>query len=247
MSWNFLWRRRTFLWENNLIVECLAKLEGITLGEEVDRWWWLPEDSGIFSINSSYRVLVDMVLLEDGLSEEVEESFAKLWKSPAPSKVVTFSWLEIIDRIPTRSNLAWRHVLAPGESRECVFCAHGEETSTHLFVHCEVAVLIWRKLMDWLEVSFITPQHLLIHFDCWNAACNSRRLLKAFKLIWHAVIWSIWKEMNARIFNNQIKHFEVVVDEIKALSWYWAMSRLQMPSCLFYEWTWNPKECIIRR
>lgn len=172
---------------------------------------------------------------------------AKLWKSSAPSKVVAFSWLAIIDRIPTRSNLDRRHALAPGEPRECALCGHGEETTAHLLVHCDVVVMIWRKLMDWLEINFITPQHLLMHFDCWSEACNSRRLLKAFWLIWHAVVWSIWKERNARIFKNQAKHFDEVLDEIKALSWYWAMSRLRKPSCLFYEWTLNPKECLNRR
>lgn len=86
-----------------------------------------------------------------------------------------------------------------------------------------------------------------MHFDCWSEACISRRLLKAFWLIWHAAVWSIWKERNARIFKNQAKHVDEVVDEIKVLSWYWTMSRLRTPPCLFYEWTWNPKECMNRR
>jgi len=188
------------MWELNLVATCLASLVGIMLGEEEDRWWWLPDESGAFSVKSSYRILENLVLLDVGLSAEEEGIFVKLWKSPAPSKVVAFSWLAFIDRIPTRSNLAFRHILANGDPSVCVLCGQGEETTSHLFLHCDVAVLIWRKVMDWLDINFITPRNLFMHFVCWSEACNSRRLLKAFWLIWHAVIWAIWKERNARIF-----------------------------------------------
>jgi len=217
------------------------------LGEEEDSWRWLPEESGAFSVNSSYRVLENLVLLDVGLSAEEEGGFVMLWKSPAPSKVVAFSWMAIIDRIPTRSNLTFRHILAHRDPSVCVLCGQGEEMTTHLFLHCDVVVLIWRKIMDWLDINFITPCNLFIHFACWTDACNSRRLLKTFLLIWHAVIWVIWKKRNARIFSNQAKNFDEVVDEIKALSWCWGLSRLRIPSCLFYKWTWNPGECLNRR
>lgn len=64
---------------------------------------------------------------------------------------------------------------------------------------------------------------------------------KVFLLIWCATIWLIWKERNARIFTNKEKEVEEVVDEIKAVSWVWTLSRLKIASFLFYEWTWNPR------
>jgi len=57
----------------------------------------------------------------------------------------------------------------------------------------------------------------------------------------------IWKERNARIFKNQYKDHGEVVDDIKGLSWCWSLSRLRIASCLFYEWCWNPKECLNRK
>jgi len=192
-------------------------IEGVILGEVNDKWRWTPEDSGIFLVSSSYRVLEGMIL-EDGLNALEEGVFCNLWKSPAPSKVVAFSWMALLDRIPTLSNLAFRHVLAQEDPRSCVMCGHGEETTTHLFLHCEVAWLFWRKLLDWLGVNFITPENLLMHFACWSDEVNSRCLRKAFWLIWHASIWSIWRERNARIFKNQFKSVDDVVDDVKALS-----------------------------
>ena len=44
---------------------------------------------------------------------------------------------------------------------------------------------------------------------------------------------------NAWIFKNQFKNYDEVVDDIKALSWCWSLSRLRIASCLFYEWCWN--------
>jgi len=59
---------------------------------EEDRWRWGLEESGIFSVKSTYDKLVGLVLEEDLWSMEEKSVFAKLWKSLAPSKVVAFSW-----------------------------------------------------------------------------------------------------------------------------------------------------------
>jgi len=48
------------------------------------------------------------VLLEDDLVALEERMFGDLWKSPTPSKVIVFSWMALLDRIPTRSNLVVR-------------------------------------------------------------------------------------------------------------------------------------------
>jgi len=86
------------------------------LGFEEDRWRWCLEESGRFSVKSSCGKLEGMVLREDLWSEEDKSVFSKLWKSPAPSKVVAFSWKLLHDRIPTRANLAVRNVL-PSETK----------------------------------------------------------------------------------------------------------------------------------
>jgi len=59
---------------------------------------------------------------------------------------------------------------------------------------------------------------MFVHFDCWSGEVILKRLKKGFWLIWHASIWMIWKERNARIFKNQFKNYDEIVDDIKALS-----------------------------
>lgn len=80
-SWNLSWRREPFLYENNLIENLLHLIGGVSLGEEVDNWIWLPEDGGVFSVCSSYRVLEEIMVLEGGLSVEEERAFVNLWRS----------------------------------------------------------------------------------------------------------------------------------------------------------------------
>jgi len=49
------------------------------------------------------------------------------------------------------------------------------------------------------------------------------------------------------MIKQRIKDVHEIADEIKVVSWFWALSRLKIASFLFYEWTWNLRECLNRR
>lgn len=59
-----------------------------------------------FSVNSSYKKLERLFLLDGNLSKDEELVFGGLRKSGAPSKGLAFAWTLLLDRIPTRVNLA---------------------------------------------------------------------------------------------------------------------------------------------
>lgn len=42
-------------------------------------------------------------------------------------------------------------------STDCAWCEGVVETSTRIFLHCELVYYVWRKLMSWLGVNFIIP------------------------------------------------------------------------------------------
>lgn len=102
--------------------------------------------------------------------------------------MVAFSWMAFLDRIPTGSNLVSRQVLTLGEPRGCALCDHGDETITHLFLHCEVASSIWRKIMDWLGINFTNPHNLCSHFACGSDMTTPSQFLKPFWLIFAGVM-----------------------------------------------------------
>lgn len=135
------------MWKEDLFGNLLLELDGFEGFHEEDVWKWRLEESGNFTVKSSYDKLESSILLEDEWRVEDRKVFSCLWKSPAPSKVVAFSWKAILNCIPSRLNLALRYVLPEEVETMCVLCGEGEESTLHLMLHSEVASKVWSKLM----------------------------------------------------------------------------------------------------
>ncbi|PNX92879.1 cytochrome p450 [Trifolium pratense] len=65
----------------------------------------------------------------------------------------------LLDRIPTRSNLALRG-LPVGSNTYCPFCNSGTETTAHLFLHCATTTKVWYAIARWIGNSLILPPSL---------------------------------------------------------------------------------------
>lgn len=207
-NWDFSWRRDLFVWEEDLVDAMLEDLNGFVFSDVEDDWRWSLEEDGTFSVKSMYSKLETLMVREESLDELERRVFKHIWKSPAPSKVVVFSWKLLHDRIPTKINLAIRNCFPPDTSYECVWCNNTAEDATHLFLHCEGVKVVWCKIMEWLDFNFIIPPNLFILWECWNGAVLNNKTRKGVRIIWHAVIWSIWKARNDRIFNNAVIEVE---------------------------------------
>lgn len=130
-------------------------------------------------------------------------------------------------------------------SRACTFCDRVDESSIHLFLHCDVAGRVWQGIMGWWErVELISPNFFLL-WEVWSGGERNKRIRNGLRLIWHATIWVMWKARNDKVFNNCNSEVGDMVDDIKVVSWRWALDRISMPPCMFYEWCWNPRECIL--
>jgi len=173
----------------------------------------------------------------ENISELEEEVFRLVSRSPAPSKVIAFSWKLLMDRIPSKQNLDLQNCLGNDANVNCVFCEAVVETSSHLFLHCLVINQVWTSVMNWLEFNFVTHPNLFVHFACWSDMANSKKIRRGFWLIWHAVVWVIWRKRNDRIFNNKVKGVEEMVEDVKGMSWFWVLSKLKVASSLLYDWS----------
>jgi len=58
----------------------------------------------------------------------------------------------------SQQRLTWQGEMSYRASLNCVFCGGGEESSSHIFLHCDV-----------VNISFLIPHSLFVHFECWNA------------------------------------------------------------------------------
>lgn len=232
-DWNFNWRRRLFVWEDELLNNLLLDLHGFEVSLEEDVWCWKLEKGGCFTVSFIYKKLAEASLAKEVWGEAENRVFAQIWKSPTPSKVVALSWKGLLNRVPTTGNLLRRNALPPNASPNCVLCNEAVESANHLFLHCFVTWKIWVKLQSWLEVNVITPSNLFSHWRCWDGQLsNWKELKRGMRLIWHTAIWTIWNCRNNIIFKNGGVEVEEVVEDIKMLSWKW----LKIQPCLYYEW-----------
>lgn len=171
-DWNFIWRRKLFVCEEDLLRNLLLDFHGFVRTQGVDDWKWKLEDDSSFSVRSTYKKLEVLARMGNDLGVEEKTVFGQIWKSPAPSMVVALSWKSLFNRIPTRSNLAHRNVLLPNDDLSCVLCDLEVESTNPLFVHCDVQV------KQWFEVEFITPHNLFSHWLCWNGEVWYKRVLE---------------------------------------------------------------------
>jgi hypothetical protein len=246
VNWLFSWRRPLFQWENTLVTQLRELLVEVVLTMEEDFWCWNPDPEESFSVNSCYKLLVQELSTESELEEETLTVFNQIWESPAPSKVIAFSWQLLYDRITTRSNLDARGMIRPEDPKECVGCVGVVESSTHLFVHCPSAISVWYGIFRWLGLVIIAPPSLSVLFEVFRGAARNKKLRQGFLLIWHVTIWAIWKARNSSIFAGGAVVINEIVDEIKVLSWKWCLARLKVRPSLFYEWSWDPGDCLQR-
>lgn len=153
-------------------------------------WRWRLGEDGVFTVNSCYKLLEGLWLVDGELNGLEKVVFDYLWKSLG-SKVLAFVWATLLNRIPTRGNLAAGGVLEEDSSRSCVLFRVRDETEVHLFLHCEEVQRVWKKLMSWLNCNLIIPNNLLMHLKCWSKAVSTEKLRQGFWLISHASYWVI--------------------------------------------------------
>ena len=135
----------------------------------------------------------------------------------------------------------------PEENSLCPLCDREDESSLHLFLHCEVASSVWLRIMVWLDRVFLIPPNLFVHWECWSGGERKKEVKKGLWLIWHTIAWVMWKARNDKIFKGKSYMIEDLVEEIKVLFWRWFLDRMRVLVCLFYEWGWNPQACFERK
>jgi hypothetical protein len=176
--WSLSWRRALFQWETDLLDKLLQILDFVNLTLVEDVWRWVPDPNGFFTVSSAYNLLVKELRTSNGLAPDVALVFEQIWESPAPSKVIVFSWQLLYDRIPTKCNRDHRSILSPDVSRDCVGCVGFVESSTRLFLHCSSAIAIWYELFKWLGVVIVIPPNFSFFLKCLEARLEIEKSAK---------------------------------------------------------------------
>jgi hypothetical protein len=90
LRWNFIWRRRLFVWEETLVEEIVGVLREVNLTALEDRWCWIHDTNGEFSVKFTYAHVFNLMIERGSFSQAQASAFKAVWKCPAPSKVQLF-------------------------------------------------------------------------------------------------------------------------------------------------------------
>jgi hypothetical protein len=138
------------------------------------------ETSSVYTVRSAYNFLNNQSPLENAVP------VPDLWHKDVPLKVVLIAWRLFRDRLSTKDNLFRRRVLDT-EAQICVGGCGPVETSSHLFLHCNLFGSVWNHNFQWLGVSAVMPAAVVDHFIQFiyiGGAAKSRRSI--LQVIWFA-------------------------------------------------------------
>jgi len=123
-----------------MIGECRRLLDNFVLQTEVvDRWQWLHDRAGGYTVRGAYYILTSQVQhLGDDIGDLV-------WHKHVPVKVSILAWRLLRDMLPTKYNLLRRGVLQQ-MAIQCVTGCGDTETASHLFFHCKIFGTLWQHM-----------------------------------------------------------------------------------------------------
>ncbi|CAN1163492.1 Putative ribonuclease H protein At1g65750 [Linum perenne] len=158
---------------------------------------WAHSKHGGYSVSSGYRMWLNNM---SGFGEfEVTGPWKNLWNTHVPPKLKIMAWRLARDIIPTRDTLRQRHIQVPDQ---CGICGHSIETNDHLFLECDFAKECWERVQLMPFTEELRREHTT--FQEWLAACintgNSDQVEKVM-----ALLWSVWRERNARVWRDEHK------------------------------------------
>jgi len=137
-----------------------------------------------------------------------------------------------------------QQVLQATESA-CLSGCGSNETTSHLFLECDVFASLWYHVWQWLRISSVSSGDIRHHLQQFTTMSGFPRLTHPFfRIIWFATVWAIWKERNNRVFQNKVSVPSVVVEKVKLISFLWLKSNKANFSYRFHDWWKHPLLCM---
>ncbi|RVW66276.1 putative ribonuclease H protein [Vitis vinifera] len=115
-----------------------------------------------------------------------------VWNSQIPFKVQSFIWLVAHKKVNTNDMLQVRRPYKALNPDICILCMKHGESADHIFLQCSLTIRLWHR-----------------GISLWQAANI-------------ALIRIVWRERNARIFEDKARNSESLWDSIVFLASLWA-------------------------
>jgi len=150
---------------------------------EGDKLVWNPSKRGFFEVKSNYGVLIR----KNGPSFP----WKSIWRIKALTRVAFSVWLAVLVKILTHNNLQKRNVVV---IEWYCMCKKNGESIDHLLLHCEVVRDLWSYILILRTVLELLTS--------WGASVGYGHAKEAWRLAPLCLLWCIWRERNARLFED---------------------------------------------
>ncbi|KAF5206916.1 hypothetical protein FRX31_003493 [Thalictrum thalictroides] len=231
-QWNLQIRRTPFDWEVDELNALQACLNGVIFDGDPDRWRWTRTSNGAFSVRSMYQKLED-----DGIQVNPGFTFPMklVWKTQLPTNIQLFFWSLLLGRTLTKDILNRK-----GQTVDplCTMCGLINEGSTHLFLHCPVALKAWNITTQARSNGYIVilrSMSIAEALEDWPKGTNQALGGMVWSLIPYALMWTLWCTRNDRIFGNKAFTIEGICTRMKMVIWYWLGIRSERRNYQFRE------------
>ncbi|KAM7469441.1 hypothetical protein LguiA_007624 [Lonicera macranthoides] len=157
--------------------------------------------------------------------DSIFEPCNMIWKTGIPAKVRVLAWLAALRKTNTADLLQIRRPFQQLSPSWCIMCKGSYESLDHLMIHCPFVHYIWSNIRREFNLISVFPgswYDLMIGKWCFRGDKKKTKVL--WRCNFMAVLWCVWKERNARIFEDKEENEEKVWQRVKSLASLWAFS-----------------------
>ncbi|WJZ97307.1 hypothetical protein VitviT2T_015918 [Vitis vinifera] len=217
-SWNLNFRRNLSDSEIEDLEGLMRSLDGVHLSPSVpDARLWPLSSSGLFSVKSFFLALSQFF----GPPQVFPSKF--VWNSQIPFKVQSFIWLVAHKKVNTNDMLQVRRPYKALSPDICILCMKHGESADHIFLHCSLTIGLWHRLFQLAKMDWVPPRSILdMMYIKFNGFGSSKRGIALWQAANIALIRIVWRERNARIFEDKARNSEALWDSIVFLASLWA-------------------------
>ncbi|KAH1122267.1 hypothetical protein J1N35_005427, partial [Gossypium stocksii] len=164
----------------------------LTAHDLEDQWRWFPEETGVYSVRSGYKLLLRCFLGSDGdiyisIDLNTKQIYRHLFGGQVPQKMKITCWRYINNYLPTKANLYESKIRT---DRMCPRYGSGPGTLIRVCQDCSGILEVWHRLgIIWTPAPEVedTP----IRWIGQLFANNERQ--EQLSII---IIWAIWTSRN---------------------------------------------------
>ena len=166
--------------------------------------------SGIFDVRSFYNYLLKFT--------SISFPWQSIWFIKVPKRVSFFLWTIVRDGILTIDNLVKEKLPLV---YWCYLCRCDEETVDRLLLHCKFAHTLWSEVFLMFVVQWVisyTVASLLFTWRNWLGKYSSN----VWNMVPACLMWLVWKEHNARTFEDIEKPIELLKTSVARTLFEWS-------------------------